>query len=230
MSIYKKRRLQSGLSKYTIAKEMGITEEQYLKLERGKVSLTKEWMDKFNNVINRAREIRLDRIQKLTEIKYSIDSGELSKMAEKLGYNRKTLGMALGYDTSTMSNVLNGKKSSDDLMEKVYDFLMNPTNKKCDDEPKVETKEYTPPRNTKIEYTPVLEARRVDPEEEKIEESEIQPEPQPEPQIETQPETQIETQPTPTNTNLETRIKMLEREKEILLIQLMRYEKLIDKM
>lgn len=199
MNAYKRKRIKNKLSKYVIAREMGFSLEQWDKVENGAVYLDKEYLDKFNDVISKSKEINFNRIVKLNMIKNKIAVGELKKKMQEQGYNFTTLGRKLGKQPSSICNIFALRSCPDDTIEEMYDFLMNPTNKKIEKEEK--------PIIKKEEAKECVGT-----------------------QIETQIETQDETQPTPTFTNLEQKIAMLEKEKEILLIQIIRYEKLIDKM
>lgn len=204
MNAYKRKRIKNKLSKYVIAREMGFSLEQWDKVENGAVYLDKEYLDKFNDVISRSKELNFNRTAKLQMIKTKIASGELKKKVQDQGYNFTTLGRKLGKQPSSICNIFALRSCPDDTIEEMYDFLMNPTNKKIEKEEK-----------------PIIK---------KEEQREEHIETNVEEHIETQSRTQNETQPTPTFTNLEQKIAMLEKEKEILLMQIIRYEKLIDKM
>lgn len=198
MNAYKRKRIKNKLSKYVIAREMGFSLDQWDKVENGAVYLDKEYLDKFNDVISRSKEINFNRIAKLQMIKTKIASGELKRKVQEQGYNFTTLGRKLGKQPSSICNIFALRSCPDDTIEEMYDFLMNPTNKKIEKEEK-----------------PIIKKEEV----EEVKEC-----------VGTQIETQNETQPTPTFTNLEQKIAILEKEKEILLMQIIRYEKLIDKM
>lgn len=131
---YKKKRIKSGLSIYTIAKELGIDENRYKKLEQGKVHLEYEKLEKFLDVIRRSKEILFNRKVRLTEIDEWIRNGNAEKDMKAMGYNQKELSNALGYTDSYVNGVFrNFKKASDDFKEKMYDFLKDPFNKKIID-------------------------------------------------------------------------------------------------
>lgn len=236
-TIYKRKRLASGLSRYTVAREMGFTLTQYIKIEEGWINLNSEWIDKFNDIISRAKEIKFNRRSKLFMIREMIKQGTLEMKLKEQGYNMAELGRAMGYAPSTICGTFKLRKTSDDLIEQVYDFLQNPANKNFKGNKKRkkgQTQDEEIETKNQFDIEGIQEAKLVEPEEpieEHVEtnaEEHVEKETPIETQNGTQTETQTETQP---NTiNLETKIKMLEREKEILLMQIMRYEKLIDRM
>lgn len=125
MNICRKKRQKVGLSVYTIAKELGVSYDDYLKIEKKNIGLEGEMLDKFNSIIDRAREINFNRNQKLHEIDEEISNGSLRELMAKRGYNGLSLSRALQIDNSQISNVLTGKGTNDNK-ERVYDFLRNP--------------------------------------------------------------------------------------------------------
>ena len=129
MNIYEKRRVEKGLSKYTVAKEMGLTLDQYRNIERGLVNLESEYLDKFNDVMNRATEIKINRMDKINNIKIMIKSGELKHRLRTQGYSMSGLAKKLDMGATTVNYVFLLKKVSDDAIEQVYDYIMNPANK-----------------------------------------------------------------------------------------------------
>ena len=127
---YKKKRIKSGLSTYTVAKELGVDWKKYQDVENGKVSLEGEYLNKFLKIteFKNAKMIKFNRRQKLNDIKEFIRNGELQELVAKRGYNGMSLASTLNIESNIIKRVLDGKEASDDMNEYVYDFLQNPLN------------------------------------------------------------------------------------------------------
>jgi transcriptional regulator with XRE-family HTH domain len=153
---YRNRRNLKGLSIYTIAKELGVDYNQYLEVEKGKRHLEQEYIDKFLKILTNAKEIKLNRMAKLQKIYPLFTSGEMKNKCREYGYSHKQLGKALGLTQGAISNAMTGNKkmTSDDTMERIYDFLTNPFNKKVKEV--VETK-LSRPYTSKSLSTPQVE-------------------------------------------------------------------------
>ena len=139
---YKAKRIRSGLSTYTIAKVLGIDWNKYKEVENKKINLEGKYLDNFLQIVEpkTAKMIKFNRNQKMREIKDFIKEGKLRDLMAKRGYNGMTLARELDYDGNVISQVLNGKYPSDDTVEYIYDFLINPINTNTTEEaPKEET-------------------------------------------------------------------------------------------
>ena len=145
MNMYTRKRLGNKLSAYTVAKELGISRETYMEIEKGLKNLEGELLDKFNDIIARAKEINFNRMGKLQEVNKWFEDGEAIKALEKLGLTQYDLADALGisqchvsYAVRNKTRIRNGKKLivSDEVKEMIYDYLTNPLNKKVKQEAK----------------------------------------------------------------------------------------------
>lgn len=127
---YKVKRTSAKISVYTMAKELGVDEKTYRKLEKGIINLDGEQLQKFMDVINNAKEINFNRKMKMQEVNEWLTSGKAREDMEKMGYTQPTLAQELGCHNSYVNHTLKDEKSaSDDFKEKMYDFLQNPFNK-----------------------------------------------------------------------------------------------------
>ena len=133
---YKKRRLKSGLSVFTIAKELGISEEIYKKVEQGRLNLEKGMLDKFLKITENSKEILFNRQAKMQEINDWLKNGQAEQDIKKLGYTKTELSKMLGYDGTYIDNVIrnfekdkNFDKKAYDIKEKIFDYVKNPLNK-----------------------------------------------------------------------------------------------------
>ena len=69
MGSYMSKRRKSGLSVLDVASELNIPYNKYLEIERGEVKMPKNLIDKFNELINRGKNInQLNSAQKEIEI------------------------------------------------------------------------------------------------------------------------------------------------------------------
>ncbi len=133
---YSGKRRKVKLSAYTVAKELGVDFNKYKLVENGIVHLEKDLLDKFLEITQpeNAKMIKFNRDQRLFDIKnFASHNENLKKLMKDRKYNQNQLADVMGVKKVTMSKLINyGKnkkdKVSDDLLERVYDFLMNPLN------------------------------------------------------------------------------------------------------
>ena len=132
---YKVKRTRAKISVYTMAKELGVDEKTYAKFEKGEMHLQNEYLEKFLDVIHRAKEININRSIKMQKVDEWIKSGQARKDLKAMGYNQTQLAKAIGCHCTGINHTLkNPKDGSNDLKEKMYDFLQNPFNKKIEEE------------------------------------------------------------------------------------------------
>lgn len=155
---YKKKRKSVNISQYTMAKHLGIDKKTYADMENNNLELSGEYLDKFMDVINNAREINFNRDVKLVEIRNWVTSGQALKDMENYGYTQTELAKKLGVVHSYVNHLVRDKSDvSDDFREEVYDFLHNPFNKNVREE-KATTNEKIveeTPKETKIISEPI---------------------------------------------------------------------------
>lgn len=129
---YRQKRNQKRLSVYTVAKELGIDYDKYLEVERGLRPLEQEYVDKMQRVLENASTIKMNRNIKMAQIKQSILDGSLKKKMIDYGYTQKEIADILNMNSTSISYVFKEDSTnvSDDTIERVYDFLDDPMNKK----------------------------------------------------------------------------------------------------
>lgn len=130
---YRQKRNQKGLSLYTVARELGVDYNKYVEVERGQRALEQDYVDKFQKILANATQIKLDRVQKMAMIKEEIANGTLRQRIKDYGYTHRELANELGLVQGAVSNALSGnmKLTSEDTMERIYDFINEPFNKKA---------------------------------------------------------------------------------------------------
>lgn len=137
---YKNKRVVARLGAYSVAKRLGVSLDKYKDIEEGRIPLEGEYLDKFLDIINNAKDIRTeDNITRLniqTQAKY----GELKKLMRKRGYNVHQLAKALNLSYHSINKVIEGKDTKYDTCGLVYDFLKNPINKNLNNDTKQEVK------------------------------------------------------------------------------------------
>lgn len=126
---YRQKRHKAGLSVYTMAKQLGLSRQKYLEVDRGERELDGERLEKFNEIIKNAQMINIDRMQNVKIAREWVVSNDFKKKMKEYGYNYVQLAKMLGYVPSTISWARAGK-GSDDLMEEIYDFLHDTMNKR----------------------------------------------------------------------------------------------------
>ena len=132
---YRSKRAEKGLSQYTMARELGIDYQTYLEIDRGQRPLEGKYVDKFYDVLERAKEIKLNRLEKMKEVNAWLDSEQGLSACKEYGYSGAEIARILGITQGCMSTVINPNNkfhymAGDDTKEMVYDFLHNPMNKK----------------------------------------------------------------------------------------------------
>lgn len=131
---YKGKRLKANLTPYTVARELGIDYDKYLLIEKGKIALESDLLDKFMKIVEpkNARGIKFNRFQKINDLKKKSKDGKLKEMMTSRGYTGTKLAEAIGVSDSEISRCLrygkHSKKINEDTLERIYDFLSNPIN------------------------------------------------------------------------------------------------------
>lgn len=136
---YRQRRTLAGISLYTMAKQLGIEEEKYKEVEKKKRPLEGKLVDKFQEVIKNAKQIKFDRNIRLMEIDRWYASGEVKEALTEYGYNQVSLAKEMKLSNTTVLDAIKHGKATNDVKEKIYDFLNNPMNKKIKEEEQKET-------------------------------------------------------------------------------------------
>lgn len=127
---YRQRRNHANLSIYTVAKELGISYEKYMEVDRGERNLEGNMVNKFIDIIKRAKEIKFSRAIKMQEVDEYIASEQAKTDLKKMGYSQISLADELGLTQGAVCNAMKNRKTSDDTKERIYDFLHEPLNKK----------------------------------------------------------------------------------------------------
>lgn len=127
---YKLKRNRAKLDTYTVSKLLGIKEKTYKEVEKGLRNLEGDKIDKFFEIIDNAKEIRLDNMQKEPIIDEWIASGKAKEDIKEMGYNEKSFAEAIDYAQPTINQILNSKRQgSFGVKCAMYDFLHDPLNK-----------------------------------------------------------------------------------------------------
>ena len=127
---YKKKRMKAGISFYTMSKELGITEKELEEVENKKRRLEGNLINKFQEIIENAKQIKFDRKVRMMNINMWFKDGSGKKALSDYGYSQRELAEQIGTSQAIVSRALNGQSAGDDEKEKIYDFLTNPIKKK----------------------------------------------------------------------------------------------------
>lgn len=140
MTIWKKKRQASGLSKMDMADELGLNYGKYIAIEKGDIKMPSKLIDKFNEIINRGNENKIKSIENnikadefWNEVKQKRENGTyvlIGKMEEFNIPNMPTLCKLLDYkSTGTIYNYLVGRNEpSDEFKKRLYTFFNDETN------------------------------------------------------------------------------------------------------
>ena len=140
MTLWKKRRQASGLSKNDMANELGLTFNYYSAIERGDVKMPSNLIDKFNEIINRGKQNELKNAEnnvKADEFWNTVkqkkpDGGYVltDKMHDFNIPNMNVLVELLGYKSAgTVWNYLQGRSpAGTEFKKRLYNFFNNELN------------------------------------------------------------------------------------------------------
>lgn len=140
MTLWKKRRQASGLSKNDMANELGLTFNYYSAIERGDVKMPSNLIDKFNEIINRGKQNELKNVENnlkadefWNEVKQQKPDGTYvltDKMHDFNIANMNELVRLLGYKSSgTVWNYLQDRNpAGTEFKKRLYNFFSNELN------------------------------------------------------------------------------------------------------
>ena len=148
-TMWRKKRAQSGMTCTDMAKELGVEYKKYKAIERGEIKMPNKLMDKFNEIINRGKNVhKLEQLNKQIDIdafwnEVIIKEGKEYKLKEKMkDFNIETykeLGLLLGYkDGSIFSfRLAHPEEAPIEFKTKLYNFFQDELNRQL---PKEKTK------------------------------------------------------------------------------------------
>ncbi len=140
MNFYKNRRYNSGLSRGDVAHELGISYKKYEDIERGKVKMPNNLINKFNEIITRGKNVN-----KLTSTQRDVEINEwfndirashngVPKIKDLMNeYNiatYKQLSNLLGISLTYLSTTLNASNNNvgQNMKARLFDFFHNELN------------------------------------------------------------------------------------------------------
>ena len=135
---YRQVRYNHKLRAYTVAKELGVDYNKYIEVEKGERPLEQEYVEKFRKIMRDANTIRMNASISIGKAKTELADGTLKKLMEDMGYNQITLAKTMGLRTFHMNAIFCGRSKNEDTIERMYDFLHEPFNRKIEIEPKFE--------------------------------------------------------------------------------------------
>lgn len=142
MGSYMRKRRKSGLSVLDVASELNIPYNKYLEIERGEVKMPKNLIDKFNELINRGKNInQLNSAQKEIEINNWFDdmttknddtgTYKLNDLMKEFNIEKQSdLAKLLGITPSYLCGALNKTPNvcNQKIKNRLYDFFHNELN------------------------------------------------------------------------------------------------------
>lgn len=142
MGSYMRKRRKSGLSVLDVASELNIPYNKYLEIERGEVKMPKNLIDKFNELINRGKNInQLNSAQKEIEINNWFDdmttknddtgTYKLNNLMKEFNIEKQSdLAKLLGITPSYLCGALNKTPNvcNQKIKNRLYDFFHNELN------------------------------------------------------------------------------------------------------
>lgn len=126
---YLQRRHRAHLTRYDIAKALGIDYWQYVEVEKGERHLEDKYLEKFVSATRNPEPLIKSRKIKLALFEKALKDGTLEKRVDNYDYTVCSLGKALGYSHSVGYAVFRGRKVSDEIKLRVFDFLNDPMNR-----------------------------------------------------------------------------------------------------
>ena len=139
-TIWRKKRAQSGLTRADMAKELGVEYNKYKAMERGEIKMPNKLMDKFNEIINRGKNVhKLEQLNKQADINMFWDevttkeNGQYKLMNKMKDFNidtYKELGLLLGYKDGTIfsTRLKHPNEAPVEFKTKLYNFFTDELN------------------------------------------------------------------------------------------------------
>ena len=162
-TIWRKKRAQSGLTRADMAKELGVEYNKYKAMERGEIKMPSKLMDKFNEIINRGKNVhKLEQLDKQMEIDtfwndVTIkENGQYKLMDRMKDFNittYKELGLLLGYKDGTIfsTRLAHPTEAPIEFKTKLYNFFQDELNRQLPKEKTKPTKKKNKKTAEKIE-------------------------------------------------------------------------------
>ena len=162
-TIWRKKRAQSGLTRADMAKELGVEYNKYKAMERGEIKMPSKLMDKFNEIINRGKNVhKLEQLDKQMEIDtfwndVTIkENGQYKLMDRMKDFNINTykeLGLLLGYKDGTIfsTRLAHPTEAPIEFKTKLYNFFQDELNRQLPKEKTKPTKKKNKKTAEKIE-------------------------------------------------------------------------------
>lgn len=130
---YRQKRNKNKLSTYQVSKLLGIDEKTYIEVEKGYRNLEGDMLQKWQDIMDNSKGIRLENMQKERDIDDMIKSGKVKKDLKELGYTQTELSKKLGISLGGLNKALKQpEKSNFDYKLRIVDFVENPLNKKIE--------------------------------------------------------------------------------------------------
>lgn len=137
---YKQRRNIVGKGTYEISKELGISEETYINVEKGLLNLEQDRLDKFVDITNKkkCKEQRVEKDIKTMEMKNYLLNNALDRV-KALGY-KNTNEFCIKYNlpknslNSALWQLRHNRKVRFDTLLKFYDLLADNLNKNIEEQ------------------------------------------------------------------------------------------------
>lgn len=139
-TIYKKKRMQSGLSKGDIAEKLNIDIRKYKMIEKGQIKMSEEMLNKFNEICSRGNNInKLEMLSLQEKANQFWEEVKQKKNDEFVLYEKmkefnitsyNQLGKLLGYSGGApLSHYLNEEYVSEEFKKRLFNFFRNELNK-----------------------------------------------------------------------------------------------------
>lgn len=159
-TIYKKKRIESGMSKSDMANALNIDYKKYKMIEKGQIKLPEEMLNKFNEICNKGASInKLEQLSLQDKANQFWEEVKQKKNDEFVLYEKmkefnitsyNQLGKLLGYSGGApLSHYLNEEYVSEEFKKRLFNFFRNELNKQEPTKKKVTKKRHVKPKEYK---------------------------------------------------------------------------------
>ena len=162
---YKRKRIESGLPKTDMAKELGMNYDRYNSIEKGDVKMPSKLINKFNEIINRGSQNKLVELENnqaandfWNEISGKFEDGQykITKKMKEFNINSvEELSNLLGYKTpnSLYGRISGTVKASDDFKKRLYNFFQDELNIQIPHKKEIKKRAYKLVKTHDVELT-----------------------------------------------------------------------------
>lgn len=119
---YRAKREARGLYSYTVSKELGLSYLTYLKVEKGKIRLSQDKLDKFLEIIENSAKLKIEQDIKFAKVKQEYENGTFRQYLLDNNIQMTAINKYAGLSHSFANNLFSRTSTNPSAMLWVYDI------------------------------------------------------------------------------------------------------------